>query len=95
MTQVEAIADRVVVEKVETVNRQTAGGLFIPDDAVDKAKEKSRFGRVLSIGEQVKGIKVNDIVIFGQFAGVPVKDLGEDVHIVKYSDIHGKYIGNV
>lgn len=92
MTKIVPVGNRIVVEKVETVNQVTAGGLYIPDEQVDKAKEKSRFGKVLAVGELVKNIAKDDVVIFGQFAGVAIKDFQEDVHIIKQEDVHGKYV---
>jgi chaperonin GroES len=91
MTKIEAINDRIVVKKVEPIAKQTKSGLYIPDEVTDKAKEKSRFGEVLSIGDKVKScLKVGDVVIFGQFSGVAINDFNEDVHIIKEADIHGK-----
>lgn len=94
-TKIIPLGNRLVVTKEETINHVTKGGIYIPDETVDKAKEKSRFGTVLAVGELVKTVKIGDVVIFGQFSGVAIKDFEEDVHILKIDDIHGKYLGNV
>jgi chaperonin GroES len=92
-TRIQPLGNRLVVNKEETINHMTEGGIYIPDETVDKAKEKSRFGTVLAIGDLVKNVNIGDVVIFGQFSGVAIKDYGEDVHIIKQEDIHGKYVG--
>lgn len=85
--------DRVVVRRVEE-DTKTAGGIIIPDTA----KEKPQQGEVIAIGpgardEQGKivplEVKPGDRVLFGKWSGTEVKIDGEDLLIMKESDILG------
>jgi chaperonin GroES len=85
--------DRVVVKRVEE-DTKTAGGIIIPDTA----KEKPQQGEVVAVGpgardEQGKVIalevKPGDRVLFGKWSGTEVKIDGEDLLIMKESDILG------
>jgi chaperonin GroES len=85
--------DRVLIRRVEEEER-TAGGLIIPDTA----KEKPSQGEVLSVGPGARDesgkvvaldVKVGDLVLFGKWSGTEVKIDGEDLIIMKESDIMG------
>ena len=85
--------DRVVVRRLESETK-TAGGIIIPDSA----KEKPQQGEVIAVGpggrdEQGKaipmGVKEGDVVLFGKWSGTEVKINGEDLLIMKESDIMG------
>jgi chaperonin GroES len=85
--------DRVVVRRIEA-EEKTAGGIIIPDTA----KEKPQEGEVVAVGpgardEQGKliapDVKVGDRVLFGKWSGTEVKLDGEDLLIMKESDIMG------
>ena len=85
--------DRVVVKRVEE-DTKTAGGIIIPDTA----KEKPQQGEVVAVGpgardEQGKvvplEVKAGDRVLFGKWSGTEVKIDGQDVLIMKESDILG------
>jgi chaperonin GroES len=85
--------DRVVVKRVEE-DTKTAGGIIIPDTA----KEKPQQGEVVSVGpgardEQGKvvalEVKPGDRVLFGKWSGTEVKIDGQDLLIMKESDILG------
>ena len=85
--------DRVVVRRVEE-DTKTAGGIIIPDTA----KEKPMQGEVIAVGpgardEQGKvqplDVKPGDRVLFGKWSGTEVKIDGEDLLIMKESDILG------
>ncbi|MCZ8172288.1 MAG: co-chaperone GroES [Novosphingobium sp.] len=85
--------DRVLVRRVEA-EEKTAGGIIIPDSA----KEKPAEGEVLAVGEgayneegdRIKpDVKVGDRVLFGKWSGTEVKIDGEDLIIMKESDILG------
>ena len=87
------LGDRVLVRRVEE-EAKTKGGIIIPDTA----KEKPQEGEVLSIGpgardEQGKlhplDVKVGDRILFGKWSGTEVKLDGEDLLIMKESDILG------
>ena len=85
--------DRVLVRRIEGEDK-TKGGLIIPDSA----KEKPSEGEVVSVGEgaynedgdRIKpDVKAGDRVLFGKWSGTEVKIDGEDLLIMKESDILG------
>ena len=85
--------DRVVVRRVEEDER-TRGGIIIPDTA----KEKPQQGEVVAVGPgapdekgkvQPLDVKAGDFVLFGKWSGTEVKLDGEDLLIMKESDILG------
>ncbi len=85
--------DRVVVRRVEEDDRST-GGIIIPDTA----KEKPMQGEVLSVGPGTRNdkgelspleVKAGDPVLFGKWSGSEVKIDGEELLIMKESDIMG------
>ena len=85
--------DRVVVRRLES-EEKTAGGLIIPDSA----KEKPSEGEVVSVGAGARDesggrvaldVKAGDSVLFGKWSGTEVKICGEDLLIMKESDIMG------
>ncbi|MCI5078513.1 co-chaperone GroES [Oricola sp.] len=85
--------DRVVVRRVES-EEKTAGGIIIPDTA----KEKPSEGEVVSVGPgardengkvQPLDVKAGDRVLFGKWSGTEVKVNGQDLLIMKESDIMG------
>jgi chaperonin GroES len=85
--------DRVLVRRVEA-EEKTAGGIIIPDSA----KEKPAEGEIVAAGEgaynedgeRIKlDVKVGDKVLFGKWSGTEVKLDGEDLLIMKESDILG------
>lgn len=85
--------DRVVVKRVEA-EEKTAGGIIIPDTA----KEKPIEGEVIAVGPGARNergeivpldVKVGDRVLFGKWSGTEVKIEGEELLIMKESDIMG------
>ena len=85
--------DRVVVRRVES-EQKTAGGIIIPDTA----KEKPQEGEVLAVGTGIRDekgglvpltVKAGDRVLFGKWSGTEVKIDGEELLILKESDILG------
>ena len=85
--------DRVVVKRVEEETK-TKGGIIIPDTA----KEKPMQGEILAVGPGARndrgelvpmGVKVGDRVLFGKWSGTEVKIDGEELLIMKESDIMG------
>jgi chaperonin GroES len=85
--------DRVVVKRIDA-EEKTKGGIIIPDTA----KEKPQEGEIVAVGagardEQGKlvplDVKVGDRVLFGKWSGTEVKIDGEDLLIMKESDIMG------
>jgi chaperonin GroES len=85
--------DRVVVRRIEA-DTKTAGGIIIPDSAQEKPSE----GEVIAVGEGNRAedgtvtpldVKAGDKVLFGKWSGTEVKLDGEDLLIMKESDIMG------
>ena len=85
--------DRVLVRRVEA-EEKTAGGIIIPDSA----KEKPAEGEIVSVGSGSRSddgkvtpldVKAGDRVLFGKWSGTEVKVDGEDLLIMKESDILG------
>ena len=85
--------DRVLVRRLESEER-TAGGIIIPDTA----KEKPMEGEVVAVGPggrdengklQTLDVKVGDRILFGKWSGTEVKVDGEELLIMKESDIMG------
>jgi chaperonin GroES len=85
--------DRVLVRRVEA-EEKTAGGIIIPDTA----KEKPQEGEVVAAGTGSRGedgaitpldVKAGDKILFGKWSGTEVRLDGEDLLIMKESDILG------
>ena len=85
--------DRVLVRRIEA-EEKTAGGIIIPDTA----KEKPQEGEVIAVGAGARDedgdripldVKVGDRILFGKWSGTEVKLDGEDLIIMKESDILG------
>ena len=85
--------DRVVVRRVESESK-TAGGIIIPDTA----KEKPQEGEIIAVGSGARDeagklvpldVKAGDRILFGKWSGTEVKLDGEDLLIMKESDIMG------
>ena len=85
--------DRVVVRRLDEETK-TAGGIIIPDSAREKPME----GEIIAVGAGARGedgkivaldVKIGDKVIFGKWSGTEVKIDGQDLLIMKESDIMG------
>ncbi|NBJ09788.1 co-chaperone GroES [Microvirga arsenatis] len=85
--------DRIVVRRIDA-EEKTAGGIIIPDTA----KEKPQQGEVIAVGPGARNeqgqlvpldVKVGDTVLFGKWSGTEVKIDGQDLLIMKESDIMG------
>jgi len=85
--------DRVLVRRIEA-EEKTAGGIIIPDSA----KEKPSEGEIVSVGSGARSddgkvtpldVKAGDRVLFGKWSGTEVKVDGEDLIIMKESDLLG------
>ena len=91
--QFRPLHDRVVVRRLESEER-TKGGIIIPDTA----KEKPQEGEIIAVGPGGRDeagklipidLKAGDRVLFGKWGGTEVKLDGEDLLIMKESDIMG------
>jgi chaperonin GroES len=91
--RIRPLQDRVVIKRLEEETK-TAGGIIIPDTATEKPQR----GEVLATGPGTRGddnelipldVKVGDKVLFGKWSGTEIKVDGQDVLIMKESDIMG------
>jgi chaperonin GroES len=85
--------DRILVRRIEA-DEKTAGGIIIPDTA----KEKPQEGEVIAVGSGARNeagqlqpldVKVGDRILFGKWSGTEIKLDGEDLIIMKESDVMG------
>jgi chaperonin GroES len=85
--------DRVLVKRLDS-DTKSAGGIIIPDTAQEKPME----GKVISVGGGARGedgkvvkldVKKGDLILFGKWSGTEVKVDGDDLLIMKESDIMG------
>jgi chaperonin GroES len=85
--------DRILVRRIEG-DAKTSGGLIIPDTA----KEKPQEGEIVAVGTGAKDqdgeriamdVKAGDRILFGKWSGTEIKPDGEDLMIMKESDILG------
>lgn len=85
--------DRILVRRVE-LDEKTKGGIIIPDTA----KEKPQEGEVIAVGPGTRSdagqiqpldVKVGDHILFGKWSGTEIKIAGEDLLIMKESDVMG------
>jgi len=90
--------DRVVIRRIEG-EEKTKGGIIIPDTA----KEKPQEGEVIAVGPGARDesgklvpldVKAGDRVLFGKWSGIEVKIDGEDLLIMKESDVMGVIEGS-
>ncbi len=93
MAKFRPLHDRVVVRRI-TAEEKTAGGIIIPDTAREKPQE----GEVVAVGPGARNeqgqivaldVKAGDRVLFGKWSGTEVKLDGEELLIMKESDIMG------
>lgn len=91
--QFRPLHDRVLVRRIEA-EEKTSGGIIIPDTAQEKPQE----GEVMATGAGVRGddgnitplaVQTGDRILFGKWSGTEVKIDGEDLLIMKESDILG------
>ncbi|WP_417410841.1 co-chaperone GroES [Hoeflea sp.] len=92
-TKFRPLHDRVVVRRVES-EEKTKGGIIIPDTA----KEKPQEGEIIAVGSGNRDeagklvpldVKAGDRVLFGKWSGTEIKLDGEDLLIMKESDVMG------
>jgi chaperonin GroES len=85
--------DRVLIRRIEAAEK-TAGGIIIPDTAQEKPQE----GEVVAVGDGARAedgtitpldVKAGDKVLFGKWSGSEIKIDGEDLLIMKESDVLG------
>lgn len=90
--KIQPLSDRVVVKALDAAEQQTKGGLYIPDTA----KEKPSQGEVVAVGpgkisddgtRLEMDVKVGDKVLYGKYSGTDVTVDGEELLILRESDV--------
>ena len=85
--------DRILVRRIEA-EQKTSGGIIIPDTA----KEKPQEGEVIAVGPGARDdkgdliapdVRIGDRILFGKWSGTEIKLNGEDLLIMKESDVMG------
>ena len=93
MTKFRPLHDRVVVKRIEA-DQKTKGGIIIPDTAQEKPQE----GKVVAVGPGGRDeagklipidVKAGDRILFGKWSGTEIKIDGDELLIMKESDIMG------
>jgi chaperonin GroES len=96
-TTIRPLDDRIVIKEIEA-EEKTSGGIVLPDTA----REKPQRGRVVAVGPGKLldngsradiGLKEGDEVLFGKYAGTEIKLDGEEIKILRESDVLAKIIG--
>lgn len=94
--KIRPLEDRVIIEQIEA-EEKTAGGIVLPDTA----KEKPQRGRVVAVGpgklldsgeRSPIGVVEGDEVLFGKYAGTEIKVNGQEIKILRESDILAKIV---
>ncbi len=96
MAKIRPLEDRVVIKQIEA-EEKTSGGIVLPDTA----KEKPQRGKVVSVGpgklldngtRAEIGLKEGDEVLFGKYSGTDLKVDGDEVKILRETDILAKIV---
>ena len=94
--KIRPLEDRVVIKQIEA-EEKTAGGIVLPDTA----KEKPQRGKVLAVGpgklldsgeRAPSGLSEGDEVLFGKYSGTEIKVDGDEIKILRESDILAKIV---
>ena len=93
-TQLQPLDDRIVVKRLEA-EEKTAGGILLPDSAKEKPSKGEIVaagpGKLLDNGKRAElEVGVGDTVLFGKYSGTEVKVSGEELLIMRESDILAK-----
>src|SRR4051812_43320659 len=96
MAKIRPLEDRVVIQQIEA-EEKTSGGIVLPDTA----KEKPQRGKVISVGpgrlldngeRAAIGVVEGDEVLFGKYSGTEIKVDGEEIKILRETDILAKIL---
>ena len=86
MKSIKAINDMIVVEEVVKEEETTEGGIIVPSTI---KMEPQKYGKVLSVGEKVKNIKVGNVIVFHQAGGQAILMNGVVGRILKNDEVYG------
>lgn len=79
------LGKRIVVKALEQ-EQKTEGGIYLPETA---SKEKPQQGEVTAVGDEFKGVKIGDKVVFAKYGGTEIKIEGEDYLVLGEDDVLG------
>ena len=96
-TNIRPLDDRIVIKQVEA-EEKTSGGIVLPDTAREKPQRGKVVavgpGKLLDNGQRAEiGLKEGDEVLFGKYSGTEMKLNGEEIKILRESDVLAKIIG--
>jgi chaperonin GroES len=83
--KIKPLGKRVVVKALEQ-EQKTEGGIYLPETA---SKEKPQQGEVTAVGDEFKGVKIGDKVVFAKYGGTEIKIEGEDYLVLGEDDVLG------
>ena len=86
MKEIQAINDMIVVEEVIKEEETTDGGIIVPSTI---KMEPQKYGKVLSVGEKVKNVKVGDVIVFHQAGGQAIIAHGKIQRVLKNDEVYG------
>ncbi len=94
--KIRPLEDRVVIQQIEA-EEKTAGGIVLPDTAKEKPQRGKVLaagpGKMLDSGERAPiGVKEGDEVLFGKYSGTDIKVDGEEIKILRETDILAKIV---
>ncbi len=84
---VEAVQDRIILKKL--MRTKTQGGLILPDNAI---LDPQLYGKVESMGPDVKGVEVGDVLCYHQQAARVAVFKSQEYHVVVFGEIYGKVV---
>ena len=84
---IEPMGEMVLLE-MENAPEKTESGLLLPEEA----REKMNVGKVVAIGPDVKGLNIDDPVIYRQYSGTKVEWLGIEYMLIKSEDLQAKVL---
>ena len=84
---IEPMGELVLLE-MENAPEKTESGLLLPEEA----REKMNVGKVVAIGPDVKGLNIDDRVIYRQYSGTKVEWLGLEYMLIKSEDLQAKVL---
>ena len=79
------LGKRIVVKALEQ-EQKTEGGIYLPETV---SKEKPQQGEVTAVGDEFKGVKIGDKVVFAKYGGTEIKIEGEDYLVLGEDDVLG------
>src|SRR5215510_6844529 len=94
--KIRPLEDRVVIRQIEA-EEKTSGGIVLPDTAKEKPQKGEVLavgpGKLLDSGERAEiGVKEGDVVLFGKYSGTDIKVDGQEIKILRETDILAKVL---